>query len=928
MYKKLEENLNSVKTEKQKISLNENNSNNNGLNKINKMYNINNDNTIKEYCYQQKLLPEFLNQSFEENRRIDSIVRRNQHSRATKSTNTATITKTIWLKSLSLFKTNYKQEHQQQQQYQRQQQRRQQYQQYNCKQSWQLLTTIIVLLAIIENSMSVAKADDNVNNSSNNNNNNNDKDFNITATTIPSIIHHYQEQEQHQYIDDNSTFIPIMANNESLWFNNLTSNSNNHYNDNKTTFNSSQKKFQSKYNAAEDSIFLRFVKRFTADNNLWSGIIQDCYRRPTFSCFQKNVYYYLNDVLDAQDVNVTQRLKFYKNENSYQPDVEEAEDVPQPIASSSSASTQSSLAMDSMENVGAEDESDVQENEIPYGRNGRSFTDNNPTMAETPIEEVTNALYGKSIKFAMTHDIELKLPEIMFDGATFRISPKSIEGNGVIAKLELIPKQQSEARLAGKIIMKKIQKFMKSKLLLSFLALVLIIKIIKIKLFWLLPLVIGVGAAKKLLLKFLLFLFPALSHLFKLCSYYQQTYHSTKYHHHHHHINHHHTVVPAWHSAENSHIPEIIYTHPPKGHISAYLHGAPIHETYGPPSHEHFETGWANSGPGLGSEFISDINRVAHVDDKTNTFKPHSHNDANELHGWGLGTTPITNIAQNIKRPSQHQHQNSNQRLSTTLQKPPINHAQQPQNYQKPQATSHTFNPFLQSPQPQTGDKQSFFNNKQYRNNVAAAQSAPSPVYTPARQPSLPPLQNQLKPQIQEALSQAAKIAAQYDPTRNQQQQSVGGQNSQPQTQLTPELSAQLKEAIRIQAEQRLVQQQQQILDKQPFVQDGQPLMPLNYDPFYSPILLKIDKIVEQLGVTDDLCKERLVCSMYKDPQRYSPHSNFVSAELSRDTSELQPISNTNQSVIRFFRLIQAARDGQDQKDCLALYPNCNINTE
>lgn len=79
---------------------------------------------------------------------------------------------------------------------------------------------------------------------------------------------------------------------------------------------------------------------------------------------------------------------------------------------------------------------------------------------ETPIEEVTNALYGKSIKFAMTHDIELKLPEMMFDGATFRISPKSIEGNGVIAKLELIPKQQSEARLAGKII-KKIREYYK-----------------------------------------------------------------------------------------------------------------------------------------------------------------------------------------------------------------------------------------------------------------------------------------------------------------------------------------------------------------------------------------------------------------------------------------------------------------------------------
>ncbi|XP_037815153.1 uncharacterized protein LOC119605856 isoform X2 [Lucilia sericata] len=811
MYKKLEQNLNSVKTERQK------NLNNNNLKKTNTM------NLQSEYCsanhlqqqQKQQLLPDFLNQSFQEKNRINCILR-NKHSRTSKNT-TAT-----WLRSLSLFKTKCRQEHQQ---------RQQQHQHINNsnKQSWSLLTTIIVLLAIIENSMSLAKADDNFNN------NVDDvataDDFNITATTIPLTTLHYHHHLH--LLNDNSnvstdggvvdtqtsTFAPIMANNESLWFDNTTNSSPTTTNSTSNTTSSSsrsQKKFKTKYNTAEDSIFLRFAKRFTADNNLWSGIIQDCYRRPTFSCFQKNVYYYLNDVLDAQDVNVTQRLKFYKNDNSYQYDVEEAEDVPTPT-------TQSSLAVDSMENVAAEEENDIKENEIPYARNSRSFTDI-PTVAETPIEEVTNALYGKSIKFAMTHDIELKLPEMMFDGATFRISPQAIEGNGVIAKLELIPKQQSEARLAGKILMKKIQKFLKSKLLLSFLALVLIIKIIKIKLFWLLPLVIGVGAAKKLLLKFLLFLFPALSHLFKLCSYYQQTYHSTKYHHHHHHINHHHTVVPAWHSAENSHIPEIIYTHPPKGHVSAYLHGAPIHESYGPPSHEHFETGWANSGPGLGSDFF----------------------------------------------------------------------------------------------------------NSKYRNNIAAAQSAPSPVYTPARQPSLPPLQNQLKPQqIQAALTQAAQIAAQYDPTRNQeQQQAAGGQSLQPQQQLTPELSAQLKEAIRIQAEQRLVQQQQQILDKQPFVQDGQPLMPLNYDPFYSPILLKIDKIVEQLGVTDDLCKERLVCSMYKDPQRYSPHSNFVSAELSRDTNELQPITNTNQAVVRFFRLIQAARDGQDQRDCLALYPNCSINTE
>ncbi|XP_061386824.1 uncharacterized protein LOC133321763, partial [Musca vetustissima] len=531
-----------------------------------------------------------------------------------------------------------------------------------------------------------------------------------------------------------------------------------------------KRNFKSKVNA-DDSIFLRFAKRFTHDNNLVSGIIQECYQRPTFACFQKNVYVYLNEVLDAQDVNVTQRLKFYRNDNVYEEQAELAdEDIAEPPTPHT---TQASAAKDSMED---------EDNEIP--REGRSFDDAS-TMPETPIEEVTNALYGKSIKFAMTHNIELKLPEMMFDGATFRISPRSIEGNGVIAKLELIPKQKSEARLAGKILMKKLQKLLKSKLLLSFLALVLIIKIIKIKLFWLLPLVIGVGAAKKLLLKFLLFLFPALSHLFKLCSYYQQTYHSTKYHHHHHHINHHHTIVPPWH--KTAHIPEIIYSHPPKGHVSTYLHGAPIHEHYGPPghSHEHYD-GWENSGPGLGSEYISDINRVAQIDEKTNYFKPHPNNDANELHAWGLGTTPLTTL-QNKQRPhtgpsqllqQQQQHQLQYKRVSTPLQKPSIIN-QTPQHYQKPQATSQTFNPFKQQ-----GDKQSIFNHK-YRNNPAAAQSAPSPVYTPLRQPGLPQLQKPIKPQIQDTISAAAQIAAQYDPSRKQAHQQQPLANAQQDPQLT-----------------------------------------------------------------------------------------------------------------------------------------------
>ncbi|XP_033232312.1 uncharacterized protein Osi17 isoform X2 [Drosophila pseudoobscura] len=522
--------------------------------------------------------------------------------------------------------------------------------------------------------------------------------------------------------------------------------------------------------AGSDSVLLRLARRFTSGNELWNGIIRDCYLRPDISCFQKNVFSYLNDALDVQDVNVTQRLKFFKNQVQYEADKEQEQH---------------------------------NANEIPNRARAAP-------PAETPIEEVTTALYGKSIKFAMTHDLEVDLPEVMFNGATFRISPRSIEGNGIIAKLELIPKQVVKARLAGMIIQKKIQKFLRSKIVLSFLALLLIIKIIKIKLFWLLPIVIGVGAAKKLLLKFLLFLFPALSHLFKLCSHYQQSYHAPlKYHHHHHLIDHHHTVVPPWHSGEHQSVPDIIYTHPPKGHPSAYLHGAPVHESHGP-GFEHFEGAWENSGPGLGSD----------------------------------------------SRP---------------------------------------------------------------------AYTQPHPVYVPGHQ------QPQLGPGSGPGagLTAAAQIAAQYEPARNNQQQQQQPQQQHHQNlqepQLSPELAAQLKEAIRIQAEQRLIQQQQKILEHQPFVQDGQPLYPLNYDPFYSPILLKIDKIVEQLGVKNDLCKERIVCSMYKDPATYSPHSNFVSAELSRDTSELEPVTHANEAVRRFYRLIQAARDGQDQKDCQSLYPQCTM---
>ena len=106
---------------------------------------------------------------------------------------------------------------------------------------------------------------------------------------------------------------------------------------------------------------------------------------------------------------------------------------------------------------------------------------------------------------------------------------------------------------------------------------------------------------------------------------------------------------------------------------------------------------------------------------------------------------------------------------------------------------------------------------------------------------------------------------------------------------------------MRIQKEHQIIAKQQSILHSQPFVLDVevnsilrrfikslfiiislQPLTPKPLDPFYSPILSKLDNVFHQMGYVDEACKERLVCNMYKEPLRYSPNSNYVSAELSR----------------------------------------------
>lgn len=71
-----------------------------------------------------------------------------------------------------------------------------------------------------------------------------------------------------------------------------------HYINNHTRSDHEQQKWQAKNT---------FVP---SGNELWDGLIGECLQKPSFPCFQKNVYTYLDSTLKLNDVNVTDRIQF------------------------------------------------------------------------------------------------------------------------------------------------------------------------------------------------------------------------------------------------------------------------------------------------------------------------------------------------------------------------------------------------------------------------------------------------------------------------------------------------------------------------------------------------------------------------------------------------------------------------------------------
>ncbi|KAG7190689.1 hypothetical protein KM043_006767 [Ampulex compressa] len=552
-----------------------------------------------------------------------------------------------------------------------------------------------------------------------------------------------------------------------------------------------------------------------SNNELWSGLFRDCDKRVTFSCIQKNAYTYLDNVLVERDnITVFDGLVLTKNSLNY--------------GTCGKRNEKEDAIEENLVDGSSKNECDDEANDEGGQTEGRKFTDD----LETPLEEVTNALRRKTLKFLATKDYEIQLPEFFFEGATVKLSPREIDENGALVRVDF---GQRGLESQGRIF-KKIRKFIQNKLLMSFFALLLIIKLIKIKFMFVIPFLFGVGTAKKLFLKLLLFFIPAFAHIFKLCSSFY-TSHATKYHHHHHQIAHHHHHVPV---------------------------PVPVPTYYGHHHHPHEEDfdGYDYAHP--------------HIQYRK---------DMEELKEWGIEPydEPYEDITQNTALP-----------VPGVLPAPIPGHVTR----------------LMPSPGPVHPGA---YGLAQY-----AANARPLAPYQ-EKQPATLSAHN---------LAYSAYLdESKYN--RRVPGQQAGNTPSISPTKLLPAKAPALKHPYVAYPQQTARPAFHQGVQRisQPAAKSAIAPRKSHDDDYYGPIIERLEDIFGQLRFHEEPCRERLVCSMYKSPAVYSPHSNLVSNELSRDPQELKRGATESESSQKFHRYLAAARLGQDGGDCLRTYP-CHINTE
>lgn len=149
---------------------------------------------------------------------------------------------------------------------------------------------------------------------------------------------------------------------------------------------------------------------------LWDTFLGDC-KRPSFACVRKTFDHYLDDTFNyPNDIDFGGYLKLTKNKFHF----DESNQI-----------------------------EELQTNETNVESGSRLLSS---------LDEMSGTFRSKLVKFMMTHDVELQLPEILFDGGVFRISPRSIEGDGTIVKLNILPGQLTNTNGEGRILLKKLSK--------------------------------------------------------------------------------------------------------------------------------------------------------------------------------------------------------------------------------------------------------------------------------------------------------------------------------------------------------------------------------------------------------------------------------------------------------------------------------------
>ncbi|CAL7938077.1 unnamed protein product [Xylocopa violacea] len=545
-------------------------------------------------------------------------------------------------------------------------------------------------------------------------------------------------------------------------------------------------------------------------NELWNGLFRDCDRSVSFSCIQKNAYTYLDKVfVDRDNITVFDGLTMTKNSLDY--------------GTCRKKDDENSVDENLVEGSSKDDCEQQEDREEEGAEGGRQFNEE-----QSPLEEVTNAFRKRAVKFLATRDYELQLPDFYFEGATIKFSPREVDEQGALIRVDFGQRGlESEGR-----IFKKIRKFIQNKLLTSFLALLLIIKLIKLKFMFVIPFLFGVGTAKKLFLKLLLFFIPAFAHIFKLCSSYYST-HSTKYHHHHHQIAHHHHHVPV---------------------------PVPVPAYYSHHHHHHDE------------EFDGYDYAHPHIQYRK---------DIEELKEWGIEPYEEPYDEQMEPLPASAIPSRTPGVLPAPYQAPV---------YPAPYGVSQ-YAPNAQPQAPQFVEKRP----PASAHNLAYSAYVDNNRRTALRQPGSPQVVNvPQNPGIlpSTALPAATNVKNTYTVFAPQNVRQISAKSSPVEAKAT-------------------VAVQRQGYD----------------DEFYGPIVSRLEDIFRQLRFVDEPCRERLVCSMYKNPTVYTPHSNLVSNELSRDPQELKRTGAETLSSKKFHRYLNAARLGQDGGDCLRTYP-CHINTE